>query len=61
MENCKCFVDKDKLKERKQVTLGFVQYLIISPTQFASTIKNRTSQHTTKVFNRTCKAVLPLK
>ena len=24
--------------------------------QFASTIKNRTSQHTTKVFNRACKA-----
>jgi hypothetical protein len=26
------------------------------PTQFASTIKNRTSRHTTKVFNRACKA-----
>jgi hypothetical protein len=26
------------------------------PTLFASTIKNRTSQHTTKVFNRACKA-----
>jgi len=25
-------------------------------TQFASTIKNHTSQHTTKVFNRACKA-----
>jgi hypothetical protein len=25
-------------------------------TQFASTIKNRTSRHTTKVFNRACKA-----
>jgi hypothetical protein len=24
--------------------------------QFASTIKNHTSQHTTKVFNRACKA-----
>jgi len=24
--------------------------------QFASTIKNRTTQHTTKVFNRACKA-----
>jgi len=24
--------------------------------QFASTIKNRTSRHTTKVFNRACKA-----
>jgi hypothetical protein len=26
------------------------------PTQFASTIKNRTSKRTTKVFNRACKA-----
>jgi hypothetical protein len=26
------------------------------PTQFASTIKNRTSRNTTKVFNRACKA-----
>ena len=26
------------------------------PTHFASTIKNRTSRHTTKVFNRACKA-----
>jgi hypothetical protein len=26
------------------------------PTQFASTIKNRTSQHTNKVFNRVCKS-----
>ena len=25
-------------------------------SDFASTIKNRTSQHTTKVFNRACKA-----
>jgi hypothetical protein len=25
-------------------------------THFASTIKNRTSRHTTKVFNRACKA-----
>jgi hypothetical protein len=28
----------------------------IKPTHFTSTIKNRTSRHTTKVFNRACKA-----
>jgi hypothetical protein len=42
--------------ETQKNTLRALMYTPLKPTQFASTIKNRTSRHTTKVFNRACKA-----